>query len=189
MSGVGPKPIGAEIDARSRSKSELFSRRFLTAIQSSQSYFVQQGTSMLPAATTLNGRKPDEIQIRTSRIGHFRRCSNFDRSRFSHAARPLGTVPVFERRERCSGLRSARLRPHKARVSAWGLRRPPPLCTSRLRIPSRLSPVLILKGASALFAADVPSRSNCACVVGKEMLRRPIAKATEGRWHSDWRPL
>ncbi|MGY3470850.1 hypothetical protein ACVW0I_007721 [Bradyrhizobium sp. LM6.11] len=36
----------------------------------------------------------------------------------------------------------ARLPPHKARVSARGLRRPSPLCTSQLWIPSELSSVL-----------------------------------------------
>ena len=98
--------------------------------------------------------KTDETQVCTSRIGRFRWRSTFDRNRFGNAARPLGTGPGFERRERCSGLRSTRLRPHGARVSARGLRRPPPLCTSRLRIPSGLSSVLILKeGFGPLFSS------------------------------------
>ena len=66
---------------------------------------------------------------------------------------PLGQFQSSNVESVCSGLRSARLRPHKARVSARGLRRPPPLCTSRLRIPSGLSSVLILKeGFGPLFS-------------------------------------
>jgi hypothetical protein len=113
--------------------------------------------------------KLDETWIRTSRIGHVRWRSTFDRNRVSNAAGPLGTVPVFERRERCSGLRSARLRPHQARVSARGLRRPPPLCTSRLRIPSGLSSVLILKeGFGLLFLpANVCSKVGLSIEIHK----------------------
>ncbi|WP_349628883.1 cyclic nucleotide-binding domain-containing protein [Bradyrhizobium sp. AUGA SZCCT0177] len=90
----------------------------------------------------LKGRKPDEAQIRTSRAGHFSwRCA-FDRNRFGYSARPLGTAPAFECRTCCSGLRSTRLRSHGARVSARSLRRPPPVCTSRLWISSGLSSLL-----------------------------------------------
>jgi hypothetical protein len=101
--------------------------------------------------------KQDETQIRTFRTRHVRRRSPFDWNLFSNAAGPLGKLPVFECRERCSGLRSARLRPHKARVSAR-LRRPPPLRTSRLRIPSGLSPILSLKeGFGPLFFFSLPA--------------------------------
>ena len=98
--------------------------------------------------------KTDETQVRNSRTGRFRWRSTFDQNRFGNATRPLGTGPNFERRKRCSGLRSTRLRPHGARVSARGLRRTPPLCTSRLRIPSGLSSVLIPKeGFGPLFSS------------------------------------
>jgi hypothetical protein len=104
-------------------------------------------------------RNSDETQVCTCRNGRSSRSFTFGRNRFRNASGSLGTFPDFERRDRCAGLRSARLCPHLPRVSPR-LRGPSPLCPPRLRIwslwASRLSPVLMQRErASALFSCKV----------------------------------
>jgi hypothetical protein len=133
------------------------------ANQFQPSAIIHKGASRLCAETTLQWRNLDETQIRIYCTGRSRRRGTFGRYGFGNASCTLRAIPRLEHRERCLGMRRARLCPHRPCLASSRRRcsscpcRSSTLCTSGL-LPPRLSRVLILdfKRAEALF--HFPSR-------------------------------